>query len=177
MDNVCESCRSMKSRRVQLTLVCARPREVDLTDWVDVFSNIKSFHPVTGDSFASADHPVCRVLCFPSYNNRIRSVQKLHPSNHFTRSTRETFALSISLHRRQTAPRNTKEQSHQKSVLFLPYRLKSARNTKITSLAALQQHNSKSQPCPAENQTFQPSQMAMRNHQHPLAVKCVRDQV
>jgi hypothetical protein len=45
-----------------------------------------------------------------------------------------------------------------------------------TSLVVFQRHNPAPQPCPAENQTFQPSQMATRNHQHPLAAKCVKDQ-
>jgi hypothetical protein len=67
-----------------------------------------------------------------------------------------------------------------KVLLFVfhhSYRHTSA-HTNLISLAALQQqHNSNSQPCPAENQTFQPSQMATRNHQHPQVVKCVRDQV
>jgi hypothetical protein len=92
---------------------------------------------------------------------------------------RETFALSISLRRRQTAPKNIEEQLYQKVVSFLSCHSGYQKPTHagITYLTALQQHNSNPQSCLAENQTFRPSQMAMRNRLHPQAVKCAKDLV
>lgn len=100
-----------------------------------------------------------------------------HPAPLYALS-RETFAPSF-LHQRQTAPWNIEEQLHQKSVISLQVSSSRQKPTHVSikSLAAFQQHNSQAQPCLEENQTFQPSQMAMRNRLHPLAVKYAKDRV